>query len=107
MLRPSARQRAIFFDSLYLSTRDRDILMIAKALETKQIVLKDLRRSFENAVSDMHNAELTGTVSPRRTPIAHRVLCKSECGVGAEKRALSDAAKALSTLWKLAPNSSR
>ena len=90
-------------DSLYVSTKDRDLLMIAKALETKQIVLKDLRRSFENAVSDMHNAELTGMVSPRRTPIAH----KSECGVGAEKRALSDAAKALSTLWKLAPNSSR
>ena len=81
--------------------------MIAKALETKQIVLKDLRRSFENAVSDMRNAELTGTVSPRRTPIAHRVLCNNKSGVGAEKRALSDAAKALSALWKLSPNSRR
>jgi hypothetical protein len=81
--------------------------MIAKALETKQVVLKDLRRSFEDAVNDIHRAELTGRVSQRRTPIAHRVLCKSESAVGAEKRALSDAAKALSALWKLAPNSSR
>ena len=94
-------------DPLYLSMKDRDLPMIAKALETKQIVLKDLRRSFENAVSDIHTAELTGTVSPRRTPIAHRVLCNTESALGAEKRALSDAAKALSALWKLAPNSSR
>lgn len=105
MPRPSAA--CIPDDSLYVSTKDRDLPMIAKALETKHIVLKDLRRSFENAVSDIHNAELTGRVSPRRTPIAHRVLCKSESAVGAEKRALSDAAKALSALWKLAPNSSR
>jgi hypothetical protein len=81
--------------------------MIAKALETKQVVLKNLRRCFENAVRDIDRAELTGTVSKRRTPIAHRVLCKSESAVGAEKRALSDAAKALSALWKLAPNSGR
>lgn len=104
MPRPSP---VLFFDSLYVSTKDRDLLMIAKALETKQFVLKDLRRCFENAVRDIGRAEMTGTVSQRRTPIAHRVLCKSESAVGAEKRALSDAAKALSALWKLAPNSGR
>jgi hypothetical protein len=81
--------------------------MIAKALETKQVVLKDLRRCFENAVRDVHRAELTGTVSQRRTPIAQRPSYKSESSMGAEKRALSDAAKALSALWKLAPNSGR
>jgi len=81
--------------------------MIVKALDTKQVVLSDLRRSFENAVSDIHRAELTGRVSQRRTPIAQRPCCKSESANGAEKRALSDAAKALAALWKLAPNSGR
>ena len=81
--------------------------MIAKALETKQVVLKHLRRSFENAVKDIGRAELTGTVSQRRTPIVQRAARKLESAIGAEKRALSDAAKALSSLWKLSPNSER
>jgi len=46
-------------------------------------------------------------VSHRRTPIAQRPSWKSESATGAEKRAVSDAAKALSALWKLAPNSGR
>ena len=79
--------------------------MIAKALETKQFVLKHLQRSFENAVGDMHTAGVMGKVSQRRTPIGQRPLCNSESAVSAEKRALSDAAKALSALWKVAPNS--
>lgn len=87
--------------------KDRDLPMIAKVLDTKQVVLKDLRRSFEDAVRDVRRAELTGRVSQRRTPIAQRPCCKSESATGAEKRALSDAAKALSALWKLAPNSGR
>ena len=87
--------------------KDRDLPMIAKALETKQVVLKDLRRSFEDAVRDVHGAELTGRVSPRRTPIAQRPCFKSESATGAAKRALSDAAKALSALWKLASDSGR
>jgi hypothetical protein len=84
--------------------KDRKFPMITKALVTRH---KDLRRSFENAVSDIHRAELTGTVSQRRTPIAQRTASKSESATGAEKRAFSDAAKALSALWKLAPNSRR
>jgi hypothetical protein len=81
--------------------------MIGKALEIKQVVPKDLRRSFENAVRDVGTAGVTGSVSHRRTPIAQRPSWKSESATGAEKRAVSDAAKALSALWKLAPNSGR
>ncbi|MGE5056937.1 MAG: hypothetical protein ACM3WP_22495 [Acidobacteriota bacterium] len=103
----SLAEQAGFLTLQYASTKDRDFPMIAKALETEQVVLKDLRRCFEDAVRDIHSAELKGTVSQRRTPIAHRVLCESESAIGAEKRALSDAARALSALWKLAPNSGR
>jgi len=87
--------------------KDRDLPMTAKALETKQVVLQGLRRSFEDAVRGVHRAERTGGVSQRRTPIAQRPCYKSESATGAEKGALSDAAKALSALWKLAPNSGR
>jgi len=66
-----------------------------------------LQRSFENAVRDVGTAGVTGSVSHRRTPIAQRPSWKSESATGAEKRAVSDAAKALSALWKLAPNSGR
>lgn len=99
--------QAVFSTLQYVTTKDRDLPMIVKALESKQVVLKDLRHCFEDAVRDIHSAELTGTASQRRTPIAHRFLCKSESAQGAEKRALSDAARALSALWKLAPNSGR
>jgi hypothetical protein len=87
--------------------KDRDLPMTAKALETKQVVLQGLRRSFEDAVRGVHRAERTGGVSQRRTPIAQRPCYKSESATGAEKGALSDAAKALSALWKLAPNPGR
>lgn len=58
--------------------KDRDLPMTAKALETKQVVLQGLRRSFEDAVRGVHRAERTGGVSQRRTPIAQRPCYKSE-----------------------------
>jgi hypothetical protein len=69
---------------------------------------KNLKRSFEYAVRDIYQAGLTGKVSRYRTPIVQRAgTTLSGSSVDAEKRALSDAAKALAQLWKVAPNSSR
>ena len=63
---------------------------------------KNLKRSFECAVRDIYEVGLTGKVSQYRTPIAQRA------GAGtpgeAEKRALSDAARALALLWKVSPS---
>ncbi len=67
-----------------------------------------LKRTFENAVRDIHQAGLTGKVSNYRTPIARRLpntpTISSE---NEQKRALSDAARALAQLWKVTPNSGR
>ena len=69
---------------------------------------KNLKRSFEYAVRDIYQAGLTGKVSRYRTPIGKRAgTTLSGSPVDAERRALSDAAKALAQLWKVAPNSSR
>ena len=67
---------------------------------------KNLKRAFECAVRDIYEVGLTGKVSQYRTPIAQRA------GTGvvgssvddAEKRALSDAARALAQLWKVSPS---
>ena len=66
---------------------------------------KHLRRTFECAVRDIYQVGLTGKVSEYRTPIVQRT------GTGiagppmdAEKRALTDAARALAQLWKVSPS---
>ena len=68
----------------------------------------NLKRTFENAVRDIYQADLSGKTSQSRTPIAQ---CAgrdvSETRAIAEKRALSDAAKALAQLWKITPTASR
>jgi hypothetical protein len=67
---------------------------------------KNLKRAFECAVRDIYEVGLTGKVSEYRTPIAQR----AGTGVAgssvddAEKRALSDAARALAQLWKVSPS---
>jgi hypothetical protein len=67
-----------------------------------------LQRSFEEAVRDIYQAGRTGKVSRYRTPIAQRAGSgASTSGPLEEKRALSDAAKALAQLWKVSPNPSR
>ena len=63
---------------------------------------KNLKRSFECAVRDIYEVGLTGRVSQYRTPIVHRAGASAAgTSVEAEKRALSDAARALALLWKV------
>ncbi len=69
-------------------------------------VTMNLKRTFENAVRDIYETSITGKPSRYRMPIARRARI-SESPVNAEKRALSDAAKALAQLWKVTPSSSR
>ena len=77
--------------------------MMNKGLEHALPRRQDLKRSFECAVRDIYQVGLTGKVSQYRTPIVQRA------GIGvpkvdAEKRAVSDAAKALAQLWKVSPS---
>ncbi len=65
---------------------------------------ENLKRVFENAVRDIYQAGLTGKISQYRSPIVQRAGVSSPAGVDAEKRALSDAAKALAELWKVSPS---
>jgi hypothetical protein len=68
----------------------------------------NLKRTFENAVRDIYQTDLNGKTSQSRTPIAQRAGTDvSETRAIAEKRALSDAAKALAQLWKITPTASR
>ena len=82
--------------------------MPSKSDERPLSAAKNLKRAFECAVRDIYQAGLTGQASRYRTPIVQRTgtsACESH--VDAEKRALSDAAKALAQLWKVSPSSSR
>jgi hypothetical protein len=66
---------------------------------------KNLKRSFECAVRDIYEVGLTGRVSQYRTPIVQRAETSvAATPVDAEKRALSDAARALAQLWKVSPS---
>jgi len=65
-----------------------------------------LKRSFESAVRDIYASGATGRVSPYRSPIVRRAA-KPASVLNEEKRAVSDAAKALAVLWKIAPKTSR
>lgn len=66
----------------------------------------NLKRTFENAVRDIYESGL-GKASSYRRPIVQRPCVPAESSADAEKRALSDAAKALAQLWKVSPNSGR
>ena len=68
---------------------------------------KNLKRAFECAVRDIYQAGRTGRASQYRTPIGQRAGIGLLGSHDAEKRALSDAAKALAQLWKVSPNSIR
>ena len=70
-------------------------------------VTMNLKRTFENAVRDIYQTSLTGKPSRYRTPIVQRTKGDSMSKANAEKRAVSDAAKALAQLWKVAPSSTR
>lgn len=70
-------------------------------------VTMNLKRTFENAVRDIYQASLPGKPSRYRMPIVQRPKKAPESPASAEKRALSDAAKALAQLWKVSHSSSR
>ncbi|HEV3510929.1 MAG TPA: hypothetical protein VGS05_04440 [Candidatus Sulfotelmatobacter sp.] len=69
-------------------------------------IASHLQRSFEHAVRDIYQAGLTGKVSSYRTPIVQRAGSAAPAPIE-EKRALSDAAKALAQLWKVSHNPGR
>jgi len=77
--------------------------MTNKSLKQAPPLTRNLQRSFEHAVRDIYQAGLTGKASPYRTPIVQRASAPV-CGPVEEKRALSDAAKALAQLWKVSHN---
>ena len=63
---------------------------------------EDLKRVFETAVCEIHQAEVeAGKKLQYRAPIVSRAKMLGLSQAGAEKRALSDAARALAQLWKV------
>lgn len=62
----------------------------------------DLRSVFEAAVCEIHQADLAANKKLQyRVPIVSRARVMGISQADAEKRALSDAARALAQLWKL------
>lgn len=80
--------------------------MATKPLPATDPMKGNLRRAFESAVHDIHQAA-TGKISRYRTPIVQRPAKSPESSLTVEKRAVSDAAKALAELWKIPQTSSR
>jgi hypothetical protein len=65
----------------------------------------NLQRTFENAVRDIYQAG--GKGASYRMPIVQRTRVAADSSVSSQKKAVSDAAKALAQLWKVAPSSGR
>jgi hypothetical protein len=62
----------------------------------------DLRHAFETAVCEIHRAELAAKKRLQyRAPIVPRAKVLGISQANAEKRALSDAARALAQLWNV------
>jgi hypothetical protein len=62
----------------------------------------DLRRVFETAVSELHEADRVARKRLQyRTPIVQRRGIFGIAQASTEKRALTDAARALAQLWKV------
>lgn len=79
--------------------------MATKPVAQEAPISSNLQRTFENAVRDIYQ---TGAKAPSyRRPIVARPRVAAESSDNTQKKALSDAAKALAQLWKVAPNSSR
>jgi hypothetical protein len=91
-----------------LTSRGSNSPMTSKPSQQSAPPIGNLKRSFENAVRDIYHVGLTGKASQYRRPIVQRAGSSvPESSLGAEKRALSDAAAALARLWKVAPHSVR
>lgn len=79
--------------------------MINKDISHSLPPAKNLKRAFECAIRDIYQVGLTGRISQYRTPIAQRASSGiPKSGVDAERRALTDAARALAQLWKISPS---
>jgi hypothetical protein len=61
---------------------------------------EDLRHAFEAAVCEIHRADAAAK-KLQRAPIVPRARLLGISQASAEKRALSDAARALAQLWKV------
>jgi hypothetical protein len=76
--------------------------MISKKISHTIAAERHLKRAFEAAVRDIHEVGLTGKISEYRTPIVQRAgVGASGSPMNTEKRALSEAARALAQLWKV------
>jgi hypothetical protein len=63
---------------------------------------EDLRRAFEKAMIEIHQAEFPGDKKVRyRSPIVERAKRLGISQARAEECAISDAARALALLWKI------
>jgi hypothetical protein len=62
---------------------------------------EELRRAFEKAVFELHPDLTTKKQQQYRAPIVQRRRILGISQVDAEKRAVSDAARALTALWKV------
>jgi hypothetical protein len=63
---------------------------------------EDLRRVFETAVCEIHQADLAAKKKLQyRTPIVPRARILGLSQAGAEKHSLTCAARALAQLWKV------
>jgi hypothetical protein len=63
---------------------------------------EDLRRAFDSALFEIHQADLAAKRKmQRQVPIVQRARRFGISQADAEKRALSDAVRALAQLWKI------
>lgn len=61
----------------------------------------DLKHAFEAAVGEIHRADAAAKKLQYRAPIVARAKVLGISQANAQKRALSDAARALALLWKV------
>ena len=73
-----------------------------QSIETQRpLSAEDLRHAFEAAVCEIHRADAVARKLQHGLPIVSRARILGISRESAEKRALSDAARALAQLWKV------
>lgn len=68
---------------------------------------KNLQQVFESAVCEIHQLETSAQRLRYGRPIVQRVQAAPVSRADVEKRAVSDAARALSQLWKVSASHAR
>ena len=79
--------------------------MASKVVGQVPAIDTNLRRAFESAVRDIYQAGLK--TANYRAPIVQRSSALLGSSENLQKKAVSDAAKALAQLWKVSPSSGR